>query len=182
MKKRLKSLEKIKEQWKDYWNIILKSSIFTGMALFFWSYFIRGSFAKFPENEEVMSAVVAGFLVFSALLPTFTISKLSQQYDDLISAITDEDFKSFKRIYKRTIHPLVYLAIIVVSLLAIISLMMLPYERTIVGMFSVGGLSFVHCFFFYVAKELDNPNCWHLQIPSKWMLDLQEEKKKEGIK
>lgn len=142
------------------------------VTLFFWRYLFRDEFIVAPENSEVMSAVVAGFLVFSALLPTFTVSRLSQQFDDLRSAIIDDDLKSFKKIYRRTVHPLTYLAIIVVSLLAIISLMMLPYAKLVVGVFSVGGLSFVHCFFFYIAKELDNPNVWDLDIPLEWYKDL----------
>lgn len=159
---------------RKYWSIILKSSLFTALTLLIWNYFFRENFTIVPENSEVMSAVVAGFLVFSALLPTFTVSRLSQQFDDLRSAIIDDDFEAFKKIYKRTVHPLTYLAIIVVSLLAIISLMMLPYAKFVVGLFSVGGLSFVHCFFFYIAKELDNPNILDLEIPLKWHLKLDQ--------
>lgn len=158
-----------------YWSIIFKSLLFTGISLLLWNYLFLDNFTISPENSEVMSAVVAGFLVFSALLPTFTVSRLSQQFDDLKSAIIDDDFKAFKKIYKRTVHPLTYLAIIVVSLLAILSLMMLPYAKFCVGLFSVGGLSFVHCFFFYIARELDNPNILDLKIPLKWQLDLAED-------
>ncbi len=152
-----------------YLKIILKSVIFTAAVLLIWFYFFRDNFNIFPENEEIMSAVVGGFLVFSALLPTFTISRLSQQYDELQSAILDDDFRLFRRIYKKTVHPLIYLAIIIVSLLAIFALMMLPYNRLFVGLFSVGGLSFVHCFFFFVSRELDDPNWLHLKIPREWI-------------
>lgn len=169
---------KTKKSVKSYEKIFLKALFFSVIVTLVWRYFFWGNFTESPENNEVMSAVVAGFLVFSALLPSFTVSRLSQQYDELKSAVVDEDFKLFKKIYKRTVHPLTYLAIIIVSILAILSLMMMPYQRLIVGVFAVGGLSFVHCFFYLITKELDNLNCWDLKIPIKWMIALGEEEKK----
>ena len=157
--------------------MIFKSSLFAITINLLWIIFFFKNFKMFPENPEVMSAVVGGFLVFSALLPSFIISRLSQQYDELKSAVVDNDIKSFKRIYFKNVHPLTYLAIIVVSLLAIIALMMVPYERIVVGVFSVGGLSFVHAFFFFVTRELDNPTHLNLKIPKDWIDKL----KKEGV-
>src|SRR3989344_1797334 len=158
--------------------MIFKSSLFAITNNLLWIIFFFKNFKMFPENPEVMSAVVGGFLVFSALLPSFIISRLSQQYDELKSAVVDNDIKSFKRIYLKNVHPLTYLAIIVVSLLAIIALMMVPYERMAVGVFSVGGLSFVHAFFFFITKELDNPTLLNLKIPENWINQLRQ----EGIK
>lgn len=171
---------KTKNAIKSYGKMFLKAIFFSVIITLIWRCFFWVNFTKFPENNEVMSAVVAGFLVFSALLPSFTVSRLSQQYDELKSAVVDEDFKLFKKIYKRTVHPLTYLAIIVISILAILSLMMMPYQRAIVGIFAVAGLSFVHCFFYLITKELDNPNCWDLKIPIKWMVDLGEEKREKA--
>lgn len=163
--------------WKLYAWMITKSSIFACAMIVVWLFIFCSNFKVIPEDSEVMAAVVGGFLVFSALLPSFTISRLSQQYDDFKSALIRRDVEAFKSIHLRNVHPLTYIAIIVVSLLAIIALMMLPYQRTVVGIFSIGGLSFVHAFFYFVAKELDNPTHWNLNIPE----DFRNELKKTGI-
>lgn len=117
-------------------KITAKSILFAGIMVALWYLFFFETFKMFPESEEVMSAVVGGFLVFSAVLPSFTLSRLSKYKDS-------------------EVEPLIYFAIIVVSLMAIFALMLVPYVRIFVGIFAVGGLSFVHCLFFLITKELD---------------------------
>jgi len=168
-------LQKAREDWR----IRLKSSLISLFAVLFWGIFLRDNFRINPENEEVMAAVVGGFLVFSALLPSFTLSRLSSQYDDLKVAIDiEKSFKKFRILYKKAVHRLTYQAMILVSILAILALMMLPYNRLVVGLFAVGGLTFVHSFFYFVAKELDDPSSWHLKIPRAWVDRLKKEDEK----
>ena len=170
-------LQKAREDWR----ISLKSSLISFFAILFWGLILRDNFRINPENEEVMSAVVGGFLVFSALLPSFTLSRLSSQYDDLKVAIDiEKDFQKFRILYKKAVHRLTYQAMILVSILAILALMMLPYNRLVVGLFAVGGLTFVHSFFYFVAKELDDPSSWHLKIPKDWINRLKEEDRKRA--
>ncbi len=162
--------------------IILKSLGITMAISLVWYFLLWDNFRLFPENEEVISAVVGGVLVFSALLPTFTISRLAHQADDMRRAIYKKDYEMFRYIHDAKVDPLIYQSIVILSVLAVAVLTMVPYQRAIVGFFAVGGLTFIHSFFYFVSREMDNPRLDHLgiKVPEEWMKKMAGEKAAEA--
>ncbi len=166
----------------QYLLLMSKPLVFAAFVVFLWFMFFRENFKEMPEDTEIISMVTGGFLIFSAILPSLTISRLTTQIDEMRSAIIDKNYLKFRKVLANKVHPLMHIIIAIISLLAIVSLLMAPFHRLAVGVFTIAGLSFVHAFFFVTAVELDDPTkgCWQLDIPQAWLDELEKERREKN--
>ena len=177
---------------KEYPQLLRKPIIFSFSTYIIWYFIFRPFFSLNPENVETMSAIIGGVLVFSAILPLLTVSRVAEQFREMQLAVADyilaeghvkqdeiqeEAYINFRRNLKRGVGVLERFAVFGVITFAVAAVMMVPYESFWVGSFFVVGIALVHSYCWYAAAELDNPkeSCKQLRVPNDWLVRLKKE-------
>lgn len=170
----------VKQNLKSYFLLLIKPLIFSIVVELIWKTWFYEEYRAIPEDEEVISAVAQAFLIFSSFLITFIIVWIANQFAEMQGAIEEKKYNKFKKAFNKRIPTLIHFSILLLSCLTIWSIMVIPYRRYDVGLIAVMGISFIHCFFFFAARELDDPTkgCWQLSLPTEWAEKIEEEKER----
>jgi len=183
-----------------YIKLIGSATLIAAAVAAIWYFFCWHYFQQHAEDTQTTGAAVAGFLVFSAIIPAIILAKVSYDAGDVKNAIEtfedlkkangtisaekkkealDKAFRAFEKACNNKVHPLIHITIIMVSLCAIISVCMIPFQSFEHGFFFVFALAMIHSFLYIAVIEIDNPLNGFLvseNIPSEWIKRMKENK------
>ncbi len=149
---------------------------------------IFNSILDIKEDQETLTqSVIPTFAIFHAIFASVVTVEVMNEFNEtqLITykykiAKTEEEkenlFNQFLYMISVRVHILTKVFLKALTFLVIASFFLIKFHSTVIGIFSVYGISFTLMTFYQIIRDLDNPvrGLFNVSIPADWIPKLKQ--------
>lgn len=164
-------------KWRSFKRhalLLFKTFVFSSTTTFMWyETWIRGY--RFAEDDKdiIIGAIIMTFGVTYGISLSWIFSGLGETYKKVVVAVLEKDERTLMMWRDERMPIAVHLSIGIPSLFLLGGIGAVSYRHVLTGGISIFAVSFMLVFFWYVAREIENPlkGAWFRERVDPWLFE-----------